>query len=89
MEYNITELLTKHLKTNPKHICVNITTITDLYNLCFIEYEDPYKIGAYITGEDGRERFIIINKEQIVAIQVIYEQDLKLEPNNNEDIMVV
>jgi hypothetical protein len=88
MEYNITELLTKHLNTDPKHICVNITTITDLYNLCFIEYEDPYKIGAYITGDDGRERFIIINKEQIVAIQVIYEQDLQIEPKN-EDIMVV
>ena len=86
---NITDLLHLTLEIDPKHICLNITTITDIYNLCFIEYEDPYKIGAYITGDDGRERFIIINKEQIVAIQVIYEQDLKLKPNNNEDIMVV
>ena len=87
---NITELLTGHLKTNPKNICVNITTITDLYNLCFIEYEDHKKIGCYITGEDGRERLIIINKEQIVAIQVVYEQDIDLNPDDEkEDVMII
>jgi hypothetical protein len=75
---------------DPKHICLNITTITDIYNLCFIEYEDEDKIGVYITGDDGRERYLIINKAQIVSLQVVYEQDLKLniEPDDL-DMMVI
>ena len=86
---NITELLHIALEIDPKHICLNITTVTDLFNLCFIEYEDNEKIGVYITGEDGHERFLIINKEHIVALQVIYEQDIQLQTNEDEDIMVI
>ena len=92
MELNITELLEKEVKIDPKHICLNITTVTDIYNLCFIEYEDPIKLGVYITGDDGKERFLIIYKEQIVALQVIYEDDIKIQIGtleNNNDIMVV
>ena len=89
---NITELLHLTLEISPEHICLNITTITDIFNLCFIEYEDEEKIGTYITGEDGRERFLIIRKEHIVSLQVIYEDDIKLgigDFEENTDIMVV
>jgi hypothetical protein len=87
---NLTELLTKNINTECKHICLNITTITDLYTLCFMEYEDHEKIGVYITGEDGRERFLIIYKDQIVSLQVVYEQDIELGiKEDNEDMMVV
>ncbi len=87
---NLTELLHTALEIDPKHICLNITTITDIYPLCFIEYEDNEKIGTYITGEDGRERFLIIYKEHIVSLQVIYEQDIELGVReDNEDMMVV
>ena len=87
---NIKELLNKELDTDPKHICLNITTITDIYNLCFIEYEDQNKIGCYITGEDGRERYIIIYKTQIVAIQVVYEQDIQINPKEEKnDVMII
>ena len=87
---NITDLLHLTLELDPKHICLNITTITDIYNLCFIEYEDEDKIGVYITGDDGRERYLIINKAQIVSLQVVYEQDLQLtiEPDDL-DMMVI
>ncbi len=87
---NITDLLHLTLELDPKHICLNITTITDIYNLCFIEYEDEDKLGVYITGDDGRERYLIINKAQIVSLQVVYEQDLKLniEPDDL-DMMVI
>ena len=87
---NITDLLHLTLELDPKHICLNITTITDIYNLCFIEYEDEDKLGVYITGDDGRERYLIINKAQIVSLQVVYEQDLQLtiEPDDL-DIMVI
>lgn len=86
---NISELLHEKLGTDIKYICVNITTITDLYNLCFIEYEDYEKLGVYITHNDGRERFLIIYKDQIVSIQVVYEQDIKLTKKDDaEDVMV-
>ena len=86
---NITELLHDKLDTDIKYICVNITTITDIYNLCFIEYEDHEKIGTYITGDDGRERFLIIYKDQIVSIQVVYENDIKLTKKKEErDVMI-
>ena len=88
---NITDLLHLTLELDPKHICLNITTITDIYNLCFIEYEDEDKLGVYITGDDGRERYLIIMKDQIVSLQVIYEDDIKLEIGNleaNQDVMV-
>ena len=87
---NITDLLRLTLEIDPKHICLNITTITDIYNLCFIEYEDEDKLGVYITGDDGRERYLIINKAQIVSLQVVYEQDIKLNNHHNDtDIMVI
>ena len=87
---NITDLLHLTLELDPKHICLTITTITDIYNLCFIEYEDEDKLGVYITGDDGRERYLIINKAQIVSLQVVYEQDLKFTTDNEDtDIMVI
>ena len=85
---NLTDLLHLTLEIDPKNICLNITTITDIYNLCFIEYEDQNKIGVYITGEDGRERFLIINKSQIIALQVVYENDIQITKNDEDDVMI-
>lgn len=85
---NITELLTRTLNTDIEYICLNITTITDIYNLCFIDYEDHEKLGVYITHEDGRERFLIIYKSQIVALQVVYEQDIKIGDDEKGDVMI-
>ena len=91
MGLNITELLHTAIEIDPKHICLNITTITDIFQLCFIEYEDNEKIGVYITHEDGRERFMIIYKQHIISLQVVYEQDISYFQNTNdeEDIMVI
>ena len=87
---NLTDLLHLTLEIDPKNICLNITTITDIYNLCFIEYEDTNKLGVYITGEDGRERYLILNKTHIVSLQVVYEQDIQLTTTDNDtDVMVI
>ena len=86
---NITELLSKEMKTDKKYICTTITTLTDIYHLCFIEHEDHEKIGAYITGEDRAERFLIIMKDHIIAVQVVYEQDLKLLKNEEKDDVMI
>lgn len=89
---NITELLTTTLKTDIEQICTNITTITDIYPLYFIEYEDHEKIAGYITGTDGRERYQIIYKTQIVSIQVVYQNDIKIQLQKEEeshDMMII
>ena len=87
---NLTDLLHLTLEIDPKNICLNITTITDIYNLCFIEYEDTNKLGVYLTGEDGRERYLILNKTHIVSLQVVYEQDIQLTTTDNDtDVMVI
>lgn len=85
---NIGELLRKELNIDEKNICVNISTIIADYNMCFIEYEDEEKLGVYITGNDGRERYLIINKESIVSLQVVYRDDIKLGDKDSFDIMV-
>ena len=84
---NIIELLTRTLKTDIEYICLNITTITDIYPLCFIDYEDHEKIGVYVTHDDGRERFAIIYIAQIVALQVVYEQDIQID-TDDKDVMI-
>ena len=87
---NITELLHTAVEIDPKNICLNISTTTDIFNLCFIEYEDENKIGVYLTGEDGRERYLILNKAHIVSLQVVYEQDIQLTTDTEApDIMVI
>ena len=84
---NIIELLTRTLKTDIEYICLNITTITDIYPLCFIDYEDHEKLGVYVTHDDGRERFAIIYIAQIVALQVVYEQDIQID-TDDKDVMI-
>ena len=86
---NIMELLSKELSTDIKHVCINIITVIDDYKLCFIEYEDNEKLGVYITGQDGKERFLILYKEAIIAIQVVYEGDINFEGKEEVDVMVV
>jgi hypothetical protein len=85
---NITELLSQVLDVSKEFICVNISTEIMDYNLCFIEYEDSEKLGVYVTHEDGRERYMILNKQYIVSLQVVYENDIKIGVKDEEDIMV-
>lgn len=85
---NITELLSQVLDVSKEFICVNISTEIMDYPLCFIEYEDDEKLGIYITGEDGKERYMILNKQYIVSLQVVYENDIKIGVKDEEDMMV-
>ena len=85
---DIKELLSKELSIDIKHVCINISTVIADYNLCFIEYEDDEKLGVYITGQDGKERFLILYKEAIIAIQVVYQGDVSFGGNYDDDIMV-
>lgn len=64
-----------------------INTTDTSYPLAFIEFEDEKTMGINYTVEDGTERFVVINKEYITDIGVIYKQDIdelmKLDVNNS------
>lgn len=70
-------------------LCVCITTYDMVYALSFIEDEDDKYIGIYYTTVDGTEKFVILNKEQILSVEMVYEQDIKdaLEYEEDEDNM--
>lgn len=55
-----------------------INTIDTGYPLAFIDYEDQNLLGVNYTFEDGTEHFVVINKEHIVDIQILYEQDINI-----------
>lgn len=61
-----------------KDICVCITTSESLYSMAFIDFENEYILGVNYTAEDGTERFVVINKDYIIDIGIIYQQDIDL-----------
>ncbi len=65
--------------------CVNILTEFTQYNFCFIDFETEDFLGIYCTNEDFTERFVLIKKEYIVSISLVYQQDIMQEiPNVSE-----
>lgn len=92
MSNNYTEMLAKVMDISTEevaHLCVCITTLDMIYALSFIEEEDDDYVGVYYTTSDGKEKFVILNKEQIMSIEVVYEQDIKeaLEYEEEDDSM--
>lgn len=67
-----------------------INTTDTSYPLAFIEFENEKTIGINYTVKDGTERFVVINKEYITDIGVIYKQDvdemMKID-SNTPDMM--
>lgn len=55
-----------------------INTIDVSYPLAFIDYEEADVLGVNYTTEDGKERFVIINKKYIVDIEVVYQEDFNI-----------
>lgn len=77
---NYSEML---LRAFPKDEAVKITdiplvinTIDAGYPFAFIDYEESDLLGVNYTVEDGTEHFVVINKEHIVDVQILYEQDI-------------
>ena len=86
---NYTELLEDTMRIGIEMIPINVVTPVMDFNMAFIEFEDFEKLGLAVTGEDGRERFNIVMKKDIVAIQVLYEEDIVLNFGVEEDIDVM
>lgn len=65
-----------------KDCCINILTEFIQYNLCFIEFETKDHLGVWVTHEDMRERFTLLEKKYIVSISIVYEQDIVIEEDS-------
>ena len=67
-----------------------INTIDTSYPFAFLDYEKDNIVGINYTTEDGTERFVVINKEHIVDIEILYQQDIDFlieEPEEKSDVM--
>lgn len=58
-----------------KDVCVSITTPDIIYNLAFIEFETQDFLGIRVTRPDFTEGFVVLNKDYIISISVVYQGD--------------
>lgn len=62
-----------------------INTVDASYPLAFIDYEEDSVLGINYTVEDGTERFVVLNKKYVVDIEVLYEQDINISTDDEEE----
>lgn len=64
---------------NPNDVCINVHSQNFDYPLAFIEAETKEKLVISVTDESGRERMRILNKKYVEAIDIVYQDEIKLE----------
>lgn len=69
-----------------KDACVNILTETDEYPLSFIEFETRDYLGIKTTREDFTEGFVVLNKKYIVSISIVYQNDIVIQTEEEENV---
>lgn len=76
----------RHFETveEVKDCCINITTEFAQYNFCFIEFETDEYLGIYYTSSDFTERFVLLSKEYIVSVSIVYKDDIHFEELNTD-----
>ena len=87
MPNNYSLMISKGMNVNKDEVnkvCVRVLTYDTLYNFAFIDYEDDDCLGVSYTVDDGTERFVIINKQNISDIEIIYADDLQ-QPNDEQE----
>jgi hypothetical protein len=94
MSNNYSEMLLNGVPSKSKMDIQDIPLIINMvdtsYPLAFIDYEDEDTMGINYTVEDGTERFVVINKKYIIDIGIMYEQDISIiteEEQEDTDVM--
>ena len=62
-----------------------INTVEASYPFAFIDYEEDNILGINYTVEDGTERFVAVNKEHIIDIEILYQQDIDILTDDEEE----
>jgi len=94
MSNNYTQMLLNGFPNNDEikiqDIPLIINTIEASYPLAFLDYEEENILGINYTMEDGTERFVVVNKEHIIDIEILYQQDIDIlteEIEEESDVM--
>lgn len=96
MSNNYTKMLLNGVVSNDENVSIKdipvfISMVDTTYPLAFIDYETDDTLGVNYTAEDGTERFVVINKKYVIDVAIMYEQDIDIMPNTEnekkEDIM--
>ena len=66
-----------------QNCCINILTEFSQYNFCFIEFETKTHLGVFVTCEDLKERFVLLNKKYIIDIAIVYKDDLEIDSDKD------
>lgn len=73
----------KNIKVQDIPLIINTVDVS--YPFAFIDFEEDDTLGVNYTSEDGTERFVVINKKYIVDIEVLYQQDIDIITEENEE----
>lgn len=82
MANNYTKMIANGMSCSEEQVsdtCLCITLSDIAYNMAFIDYENDDCLGVNYTASDGTERFVVINKDHIVDVAVVYQQDIDFE----------
>lgn len=71
-------------KDEVSDVCLCITLSDTQYNMAFIDYENDNCLGVNYTATDGTERFVVINKDHIIDIAVVYQQDMENDESDDD-----
>ena len=80
----------KHMELDDiKDLCVSIDLLDVVYPLCFIREETSEYLVVDNTDENGFEKVVIIPKDNILAVKVVYQQDIEmLDESEKKDLVM-
>lgn len=87
MSNNYTKMIANGMSCSEEEVsekCLRITLFDVTYNMAFIDYENDDCLGVNYTAPDGTERFVVINKDHIVDVAIIYQQDIEQTDEQEE-----
>lgn len=73
-------MISKYLESltglESKDICVSVDLGEMVYPYSFIHDENHKYLVIDSTGEDGCERIVLIPKDRILSVNIVYQQDV-------------
>jgi len=75
----------KYQDSELKDVCVSISTILVDYKMAFIEAETQDYLICRVTRPDFTEGLVIINKDHVVSIAVVYQNDVVITTEKDYD----
>lgn len=72
----ISDLLLENIDVGLKDLCVSVDLGDVVYPLSFIREETDNYLVIDSTGDDGCERLVVVAKDKILSVNVVYQQDM-------------